>query len=657
MASKPILEVVGSAKKPTGKKGGNGGAGSGSGKSEIVKFGDYYIKEGRFCRSKLIKSEGDSNGILEIPLCNFVCKIVKEVVQDDGLIDTTFVRIEGRRNDGWLLPLVDVHLKDFMGSRNSWASDAWGIKSIISLGATVKENLRICIQLYSIIDGDIPSSTIYKYTGWKKLNTWHYLTGSGAITAAGLVENVEVDLGSGNMKRYQLPAPLTGAELTTAAKSALLLLNICSKKPYIGLILIAAIARAPLGECQATDFVIWIQGLTGSKKSEIAAIALAFFGDFTARSFPSNWSDSVGQCETKAHQCKDGLFVVDDYKPSVNPIEASKLKNFAERFIRNTGNQAGRDVMTSTNSPFNRSMTLATAEDLPPRQSLLGRMLILELGRSDVDDSVLTQLQHAAQKGLFTGLMSADLQFLAVRMDKLKKEFPGYIEEYRAYAIRNKIATSHPRAPELYSNLSAAVDVFTDFLETIEGLEEPKRLMDIVETQLTQAFSQQGAYQTEQDETEKFLNLLRAVLSTGRGHIAWHFDQSAPTKHPHADGWRQEGGDLIPKGELIGWLGETQEKKPAILLTQDSVFKVVQQFARDQGNPFLMSAGTLWRRLHEKGHIIETEPDKKSGQPRLTKKKVIAKVSRRVMVLSINVIEEEPEPESQTTNNIKGYKQ
>ncbi len=539
-------------------------------------------------------------------------------------------------------PLVDVPMKEFMSSRSTWVSDAWGLKPYIETGATVRENLRAAIQLYSSLDGDVPSSTVYRYTGWKKLNdTWHYLTGSGAITAAGRVENIEVDLGTGNMKRYQLPAPLTGNELVTAANSTLLLLKVCPENPHIGLILLAAVARAPLGECQPTDFVIWLQGLTGSRKSELAAIALSFFGDFTARSFPSNWSDSVGQCETKAHRCKDSLFVVDDYKPSVNPIEASKLKAMAERFIRNTGNQAGRDVMTSTNSPYNRSMTISTAEDTPPSQSLAGRMLIIEVNPSDVDNAVLTQLQNARKDGLFTGLMSAYLQFLAARMDKLKKEFPGYIEEYRAYAIRNKITTSHPRAPELYSNLSAAVDVFTDFLETIEGLEEPKRLMDIVETQLTQAFSQQGAYQTEQDETEKFLSLLRAVLSTGRGHIACYINQSAPSEHPHVYGWRREGGDLMPKGELIGWYGKTNGQ-PEIWLNQESIFKCVQQFARDQGSPFLISAGTLWRRLNEKGHLIQIEPDEKSGRPRLTVKKTVGGIAgRRVMVFSPNVIESE----------------
>jgi len=39
----------------------------------------------------------------------------------------------------------------------------------------------------------------------KDHDAWHYLTGSGAITAAGLVGGIEVDLGSGHMSRYQLP--------------------------------------------------------------------------------------------------------------------------------------------------------------------------------------------------------------------------------------------------------------------------------------------------------------------------------------------------------------------------------------------------------------------------------------------------------------------
>ncbi len=649
MASKPVLEIVGAAKKPTGKKGTGGGAGSGSGKSDGKTFGEYYIKEGAFYRAIYGKAPEGGVQLKEVPLCNFVCKITKIIIQDDGLVDTSFVRIEGRRNDGLPLPLIDVPMKEFMGSRSTWVSDAWGLKPFIYTGNTVKENLRAAIQLYSNLNGDVPTSTVYRYTGWKKIDeAWHYLTGSGAITSAGLVENVEVDLGFNNMKSYQLPAPLTGSKLTTAAESALSLLNICAKRLHIGLVLLAAIVRAPLGACHPTDFIIWIQSFTGCGKSELAALALGFFGDFTARSFPSNWGDSPGQCEVKAYRCKDSLFVVDEYKPSGDQKKIADTKAFADRFIMSTGNQSGRDIMTAPLVAYNRSMTIATGEDIPPGQSAQARMLILELSPGDVDlksnDRLINKLQKARKQGEFTGLMSAYLQYLAPRMDQLKKDFPSLVEEYREYASRNKIATSHSRAPELYGNLYAALDIFSGFLQTIEGLENPNRLMDIADHQLMQVFSEQGAYQIEQDETERFLNLLRGVLSAGNGHISYYLDQSAPSAHPFAYGWRREPTGLMPKGELIGWYGKTNGK-PELWLNQDPVFKAIQRFAREQGSPFSMSAGTLWRRLEAKNHLIQTEPNGEDAQRRLTVRKPISKVLTRVMVLSISVIEGELEPE------------
>ncbi len=652
---RPVLEVVGSAKKPTTKTGGGGGAGSGSGASKVEKFGDYSIKNGAFHQVKAVRAGGDGDGFVEFALCNFTCKIVEEITQDDGLADSTFLRVEGRRNDGVSLPLVDVPAKSFYSSLGNWPNEHWGTTPFIFPGPAKKDNLRAAIHLYSNLKGDIPRRTVYKFTGWKKINdAWHYLTGSGAITAAGLVGGIEVDLGSGHMSRYQLPAPLTGDELKTAVASALAFLAICPNKSYIGVVMLAAVARAPLGECQPTDFAIWLHGLTGSRKSAVAAIAQAFFGKFTARNFPSNWSDSVNDCEMKSHQVKDGVFTVDDFKPSVSPAEASKLHAMAERLIRNTGNQAGRgrrdSNMMAKAAPYNRSMMLITAEDLPRGQSLLGRLLILELSRADVDNTVLTRLQKAAQEGLFTGLMSAYLQWLAPRLDQFKKDFPLMVEQYRNAAIRDCIATSHPRAPEIYANLAAAAEVFTDFLQDIDALsnDDAAKLLGDVETQLQQAFSEQGAYQTEQDESERFLQLLRAAFSSRNAHVACCINQGPPESHPFAWGWNDAGTNQIgdknynPMGDCVGWYrAATGNNSAEVWLTQDTVFKVVQQFARSQGDAFLISPPSLWRRLHEKGHILKTEPDAKNNRPRLAVKRMVAGRQARVMILAGALIESE----------------
>lgn len=655
---RPVLELVDSAKKPPAKitpnkTGGKGGGSGGSGANKEQRFGDYLVKYGAFYQTKAVRDGPDGSGTVEFPLCDFTCRIVEEITSDDGLVDATFLRIEGRRANGALLPLVDVPAKSFYSSQGNWANEHWGTLPFIYPGAAKKDNLRACIHLFSQLNGDVPRRTVFMFTGWKKINDkWHYLTGSGAITADGLVGGVEVDLGEGHMSRYQLPAPLARESLRQAVSDALALLDICPSKPHIGVALLAAVARAPLGECLPIDFAIWLHGLTGSRKSAIAAIALAFFGNFTARSFPSNWSDTITDFEMKSHQAKDGVYVVDDFKPSVNQKAANEVHEKAERFIRNTGNCAGRGSRKpdrkANAAPYNRSMSLITGEDIPRGQSLLGRLLILELAGTDVDNNILTRLQRAATDGHFTGLMSAYLHWLAPRLDQLKKDFPLNVEICRNAAIRDGLAASHPRAPEIYANLVAGAETFLEFLEAAGAVdnEQSNVLLSAIEDGLQQAFSEQGAYQTDQDEVERFLQLLRAALSSGNAHIACRLKLGPPETRPYAWGWRDAGTDLVgdknynPMGDCIGYYAAPKDGYQAeIWLQQDTAFKITQQFARNQGDAFLLSPASLWRRMHEKGLIVHTEPDPGRNKPRLAIRRTVAGQSKRVMILAAELIE------------------
>jgi hypothetical protein len=649
--NKPVLELIRTAKKPTTKKDGSGNGG-GSDTSQEQRFGDYLIRNGAFHQVKAVRN-GEDRTTVEFPLCDFTCQIIEEITSDDGLSDASYLRIEGKRSNGMTLPVADVPAKNFFSSQGSWVNDHWGTSPFIYPGAAKKDNLRACIQLYSRLNGDVPRRTIFKFTGWKKIDEqWHYLTGSGAITAEGLITGTEVDLGAGHMSRYQLPAPLSGEALHQAAAEALALLEICPNRPHIGIVLLAAVARAPLGECHPTDFALWLQGLTGSRKSAIAAIALAFFGPFTARSFPSNWSDTVLDCEIKSHQAKDAVFVVDDFKPSVSQNEANKLHAMAERIVRNTGNQSGRGYRGSDRranaAPFNRSMMIVTGEDLPRGQSLLGRLLILELSRTDVDNDVLTKLQRAATAGSLAGLMSAYLQWLADRMDQLKIDFPLEVELCRNAAIRGGFAASHPRAPEIYANLLSGADMLLEFLNSTGAVtdDQSQTLLSAIEAGLQQAFSEQGIYQVDQDEVERFLQLLRASLSSGNAHIACRLKLGPPEIRPYSWGWRDAGTDMAgdksysPMGDCIGYFAAPKDNAPAeVWLQQDTAYKIVQQFARSSGDSFLLSPASLWRRLHDRGLIVHTESNAGRNKPRLDVKRVVAGQSKRVMVLAAELIE------------------
>ena len=385
--------------------------------------------------------------------------------------------------------------------------------------------------------------------------------------------------------------------------------------------------------------------------------AQAFYGDFTARSFPANWSDSVNDCEMKLHQAKDGIAVVDDFKPSVSQTEANKLHAAAERICRGIGNQSGRgrrgSGMEAKAAPFPRSMVIITAEDLPRGQSLLGRLLILELTRADVNNASLTRLQDAANAGHFTGLMSAYLQWLAPRIDQFKKDLPKLVEQCRNAAMLEGIASSHPRAPEIYANLVVGFRTFVDFLCEVQAVDnqQAENLCNEVENNLKQAFREQGAYQVEQDEAERFLQLLRASLSSGNSHVSCRIKQGPPSIRPFGWGWRDSGTDqagdtiLKPMGDLVGWHYEAPDKPAEIWLQQDTAFKVVQQFARSQGDSFLLSPSSLWKRLLEKGFIHKTERDQKTNKPLSTVKRVVCgKKDTRVMVLLAELIESGKQP-------------
>jgi len=646
---KAVLSLVNGADKPKPPKNSGGNGSGGTGKGTEQRFGDYAIISGAFHRIKAVRTGADGQGIVEIPLCNFICKIIEEVTHDDGLQDQAFLQLEGRRNDGLTLPLVDVSANKFYSTQGNWVNEYYGTLAFIPSGPSMRDNLRAAIQLYSTLAGDVPRRHVYKFTGWKSIgDEWQYLTGSGAITAEGLRHDVQVELGQGHMSRYRLPAPIEADEIKAAAGLLSSLLAICPGKPQIGAALLAAVARAPLGECHPTDFAIFIHGMTGAKKSAIAAIPLAFFGDFNARRFPANFSDTDNDIETKAFQVKDGFFVIDDFKPSVNQSEAAKTHAKAERLIRNTGNQAGRgrrgSDMQAKAAPYNRSMTLITGEDLPKGQSLLGRLLILELSRADVDCNTLSELQQEAEMGRLSGLMAAYLQWLAPRLDQLKKDFPQKVTRFRNIALQGSYVSSHPRAPEIFANLIAGTAVFVEFLESAGAIssEQGGVMIDSIESGLLQAFSEQGTYQTEQDETQRFLELLRALFSSGNAHVACRLNQGPPPTRPNAWGWREVGDgaggkDYRPMGDCVGWYCD---KAAEIWIEQNSAFAAVQQIAKKQGDGVLLSPSSLWRRMLEKGLILASET-RPNGTKQSTVKRVIGGRSRRVMVLSANLVESE----------------
>lgn len=494
----------------------------------------------------------------------------------------------------------------------------------------------------------MPSKTVYQYTGWKLINDqWHYLTGSGAITAEGLKNNVDVDMGQGHINCYSMPEPMGSENIKKAINLIYDLLDICPDNKQIGAALFACIGRSVLQECSPIDYCLWLHGLTGSKKSAITSVALSFLGDFSGGVFPANWSDTEADMEAKSFQCKDGVFCVDDFKPSINAAEAAKLHTKAERFVRNTGNQAGRgrrnNDMSSKATFHNRSMTIITGEDLPKGQSLLGRLLILELGKNSVDCIRLSKLQKAGRENVLSSLIAAYIQWLSSRIDGYKKTFKANLDTLRDEAIESGFAGSHARAASMYADMVMGADVFIEFLTdkgAISSSDVAIELKGSMHEQLKQAFKKQYSYLSEQDEVERFLSLLRSLFSGGNAHLGNAEHQNLPPANGGAWGWRCNGNEvkkenLIAQGARIGWYNESDNQ---VYLDPNNVFSSVQEMARKQGDVFLMSQSTLWRRMGERGLFLRSE--KYDGSVRYTVKRVVNGEGKpRVLVLAAETIQ------------------
>jgi hypothetical protein len=600
---------------------------------------DFYIENNRmwFLREGRDKKEGKVNKIPTPLTDNFVALIAEQIILDDGAKQENAFLIEGKHKNGQSLPALTIPATQYQAMQ--WPLRHWGARAIVEADQATPRRLANAILKLS---GEIPITTVYQHTGWRKIEgEFHYLSGSGAIGAEGLNSKIRVELGEGHMQRYALPEPPTNP--ASMAANLFDLMSIAPDNTAVGVSLFCCVVRAVLGECLPIDFSLFLAGQSGSQKSELAALALACFGDFNARTFPANFTDTISDLEFKSHQAKNAVLVVDDFAPGVNVVEANKAHATLERLGRGAGNQNGRGRrnadMTGKASYYPRCMLVITGEEIGKGASLLGRMLIIEIKRGDVELSFLSSLQHLARRGELSAIMAAFVKWLAPRIGDLKKAFPDKVRDIRHQALQEKFSASHPRAADMYASLYAAADLYLDFAHSVGAINSicAQNLIDEIDTTLKSTIQAQSQFQKQTDEVERFIALLQGCFGAGECHVADHLNQGPPQVHPFVWGWRKPNNDadISGCGQLIGWINQV---KSELWLEPEAVFKVVQRFAAAQNDPILMQKTTLWKRLLERGILMDSETDSKSGKKRPDVKRGIAGKRARVLVFDTKLI-------------------
>src|SRR5262249_58215257 len=114
------------------------------------------------------------------------------------------------------------------------------------------------------------------------------------------------------LENYVLPPPPNGADLATAVRSSLRILELGPGRVTVPLL--GATYRAVLGK---SDFSLLLAGDSGLYKTEAAALIQQHYGAaMNARHLPGSWSSTGNSLEGVAFLAADAIFVVDDYVPT-----------------------------------------------------------------------------------------------------------------------------------------------------------------------------------------------------------------------------------------------------------------------------------------------------------------------------------------------------
>lgn len=542
-------------------------------------------------------------------LANFVARPTKEVIRDDGESVELTYRIEGVLHGGKPLESVDVKLSDFLSMK--WATENWGIEVSFKPGFTKKDLCRDAIQ--NMAKG-IQKHHVFTHVGWRKLQSgkWVYLHANGCIGK----DNISIDIEK-ELQKYVLPDFGTIQDAKLAAKASLQLLKLA---PYhITIPLLSLVYLSPLVEAFSRvniepNFVVWLHGTTGSRKTTIGQLFLAHFGQFSSKTPPASFKDTANNIERKAFSTKDTLLLIDDYHPEASRYEANKMATIAQRVLRMYGDRIGRGRLKSTTEYQKtyapRGMALVTGEDVPTGESTVARFFEAEITRDDVDLKLLTKFQN--QSPLLAEAMVGYIQWLAPKMNELPALLKESFKENRSYFLEH---AAHGRLSESAAWLLTAFDQMLSYQCDMGVIPEATadKWLEKARTVLLEGIVKQNKLVQQEKPEEVFIKVVQLLLESGKAHVQPIGATSSSVNHID-----------IAKGTQIGWYDDSK-----YYLLPSVSFSMVQKHLLSQGENFAVTEQTLWKHL-EQANMIDVEKDSNGKVThRLPKKTITPKNNRQ----------------------------
>ena len=250
------------------------------------------------------------------PISNFITYITEKCnyINDSDTFTTYTINCILLNDINRELPPLKITTEQY-NKYNFVLGSCWDKYAIIRAGTSNPEKLREVTQLLS--RHTMTEKNIYTKTGFERIdNHLVYLYHSGVI---GDVENVEVDLSRERLERFCFTDK--EFDLQESLERSLSFLEVADKKitiPFLATIYLAPLFSLLSENNINADYILFIQGRTGTRKSSLTALALCHYGIFDRDHFPSSFRDTLNSIEKTAYTLKDAPNVVDDFNPEID---------------------------------------------------------------------------------------------------------------------------------------------------------------------------------------------------------------------------------------------------------------------------------------------------------------------------------------------------
>ena len=536
----------------------------------------YLVKDN--CLGFMKKTK---DGEVLVQLCNFAPRISCEVIYDDGEEERREYEILVRDENGNDLPKFRVPASSF--GKMEWVSEKLPARCRLDVTGSVEKHIVNAMK-GSSAHADLRS--IYAHTGWVKQDgEYHFLLPGSPFYEVEL-EGKHANYGMIPETRESDLAYLYGMlELTFVPHDVMY--------PLLALTFLSPLNSFLREAGYEPKFVFTLIGRTGAKKSTLSALALSFFGSFSATDLPMSFADTPNSILIAASRLDDVLTCVDDSHPSTRQ-DADNMNLIAEKLVRGYGDRTQRNRLTSEitmrKSRPPQGNVIMTAEFIPNiGESSLARLFVVEMKPDGIDLALLTDIQQRAKDGLLQRCMYANLVWLKEKFLMSEEKVSAFVSSLADIYIasrsewRDKLTVEgivfHDRLPDTLACLTMGFRMLTFFLKEKMVLTEEQRKEKLTEFEaiLMEHARKQSAAVVADKPTSVFFRNLFSMVEGGMLSIA---ERSKPK---------------IGSG-VVGYEDDTY-----YFLLLDKCVGEVKRFCENSNQSFTLSSKALSKQLREEG--------------------------------------------------------